>query len=467
MPRGEAGDLLFCVGGIFALEFVVNAFLKGKQTSSWEFQAVVAGAIVSFAAEVTYSVDHPLLVVTTALFVCFGSSLRYAVYWSALYVYCALRFAETVGVLSTIDIAYDKRLYFPLVCIATLFSKLLFVKYREADAKYVDPSTKRRHLLRPESKRRSRQRSRHILGVPGIGAGESPEKALLDSIAEGEGSPAKSVDLPKLSAEGERKAVEAVEAVVDDGNERQALVNLFLATRGECWSKKKGWLTKADIADWEGVTLNDEGKVAQLDLGENNLRGALPQSFGVMTQLTGIYFDTNFISGHIPQSIAQCKSLRDMYLNNNSLTGPLPPGICGLVLLEVLNVESNELSGDLPEGLGEMKRLECLDVRWNHLTGAIPQSICRCLRLEEIWMQGNQLEGKIPASLAKLPRLEWLGLSNNNFEDRDAARLMFQGQFGSEVGIFLDGDGKEFKGGVPKVDIRGREGGGGAGSGGA
>jgi Leucine-rich repeat (LRR) protein len=339
-------------------------------------------------------------------------------------------------------------------CIAkSLLAKVKQVEEDVDEGEHESPATKRRLV----TKRRSRQRSRHILGLqlPDVN-GESPEKALLDSIAQGSQngeSPKKCVDAPKVSAEGERKAREAVSATVEPGDERQALTNLFLAMRGECWAKKDGWLSASDLGDWEGVTLNNDGKVVQLDLGENNLRGTLPQSFGVLTYLRGVYFDTNFIDGSIPESIAECKQMKDVYLNSNSLTGPLPTGLCELKCLEVFNVESNKLSGELPD-LGQLSHLECLDLRWNNLTGTVPLSISKCMRLEEIWMQGNQLEGKIPPALAKLPRLEWLGLSNNNFEDRDGARLMFQGHFGSEVGIFLDGDGDEFKGDGPKGGIR-------------
>lgn len=55
---------------------------------------------------------------------------------------------------------------------------------------------------------------------------------------------------------------------------------------------------------------------------------------------------------------------------------------------------------------------------------------------------GQSLEGKLPLTLGCLPNLEWLGLSQNAIEGVEESRQMFQGKYGSRVGIFLDaGDG--------------------------
>lgn len=56
--------------------------------------------------------------------------------------------------------------------------------------------------------------------------------------------------------------------------DRDALVALLLATRGQDgWERKDNWDTDAELAEWYGVCLNQDGRVVKLDLNHNNLRG--------------------------------------------------------------------------------------------------------------------------------------------------------------------------------------------------
>lgn len=55
--------------------------------------------------------------------------------------------------------------------------------------------------------------------------------------------------------------------------DREALLALYLSTDGPNWSDKTNWGTDADLSDWHGVRVNDEGRVVGLRLSFNNLRG--------------------------------------------------------------------------------------------------------------------------------------------------------------------------------------------------
>ena len=57
--------------------------------------------------------------------------------------------------------------------------------------------------------------------------------------------------------------------------DRAALVALYDATDGPYWKNKTHWGTHADLSDWYGVTANEQGRVVELSLGANNLRGIL------------------------------------------------------------------------------------------------------------------------------------------------------------------------------------------------
>lgn len=56
--------------------------------------------------------------------------------------------------------------------------------------------------------------------------------------------------------------------------DREALEALFHATGGSGWNNKKGWCTDPDLSCWhDDVTVNEQGRVEELALKSNNLRG--------------------------------------------------------------------------------------------------------------------------------------------------------------------------------------------------
>ena len=56
--------------------------------------------------------------------------------------------------------------------------------------------------------------------------------------------------------------------------DKDALVTLFEATGGESWDTSGTWGGRAPIEDWQGVTVNGEGRVAGISL--SGLTGELP-----------------------------------------------------------------------------------------------------------------------------------------------------------------------------------------------
>lgn len=59
--------------------------------------------------------------------------------------------------------------------------------------------------------------------------------------------------------------------------DRKALETLFHTTGGSGWKNNKGWCTDPDLSRWYGVTVNEHGRVEELCLGYNNLRGMAAQ----------------------------------------------------------------------------------------------------------------------------------------------------------------------------------------------
>lgn len=57
--------------------------------------------------------------------------------------------------------------------------------------------------------------------------------------------------------------------------DRDVLVALYITTDGPNWKNKINWDTSADLSDWHGVKVNGQGRVVELNLLSNNLRGIL------------------------------------------------------------------------------------------------------------------------------------------------------------------------------------------------
>lgn len=56
-------------------------------------------------------------------------------------------------------------------------------------------------------------------------------------------------------------------------SERAALMALYNATGGSAWKRKLRWGSSAPLEKWEGVTVDDDGRVTRLYLAGNNLKG--------------------------------------------------------------------------------------------------------------------------------------------------------------------------------------------------
>ena len=55
--------------------------------------------------------------------------------------------------------------------------------------------------------------------------------------------------------------------------DRDVLLVLYRSTDGLKWKNNTNCGTDAALSDWYGVNANNEGRVLELSLGDNNLRG--------------------------------------------------------------------------------------------------------------------------------------------------------------------------------------------------
>ncbi len=185
--------------------------------------------------------------------------------------------------------------------------------------------------------------------------------------------------------------------------ERSLLITLYTNTDGDHWSQNHNWNGAAGTecesspgGGWYGVicgsvfdAINGYRHVIELDLGANNLSGALPNLSGFtgltyldissnnltgtlawlpsLTQLEAFYADSNTLTGTIP---ALSTSLRQFVVHNNHLVGVIP-SLAGMNLLDRFDVSDNGLIGSLPD-LSTLSSLHNFYVDNNLVTGTAP-----------------------------------------------------------------------------------------------
>ena len=96
--------------------------------------------------------------------------------------------------------------------------------------------------------------------------------------------------------------------------DRLVLEALYNATDGPNWVNKLNWLSDAPLGEWYGVNTDSSGSVVQVNLGYNQLSGAIPPELGNLANLGGLFLEENQLSGAIPPELGRLGNLEDLYL---------------------------------------------------------------------------------------------------------------------------------------------------------
>ena len=206
--------------------------------------------------------------------------------------------------------------------------------------------------------------------------------------------------------------------------DRAALVALYNATGGANWTHNANWLSNRPLGEWHGVTTDNDGRVTQIFLRENNLEGSIPAELGNLSRLTHLYLYRNRLSGEIPSELGNLSSLKWLSLDANELNGEIPSTFGNLSNIERMYLFSNQLSGEIPSELGNLSNLEVLALDDNELSGEIPASLGNLTNLRErLSLSSNQLSGEIPSELGNLSNLERLFLGQNELSGEIPSEL--------------------------------------------
>ena len=133
------------------------------------------------------------------------------------------------------------------------------------------------------------------------------------------------------------------------------------------WRNSTNWLSDKPIGEWSGVTTDKAGRVAELDLEDNELRGRIPPELGGLTSLTRLNLADNFLLGPIPPELGSLIKLSSLRLSWNVLGGPIPAELGYLASLQELYLDGNLLRGPIPAWLGSPHQAVVADPRVQRL----------------------------------------------------------------------------------------------------
>ena len=138
-------------------------------------------------------------------------------------------------------------------------------------------------------------------------------------------------------------------------NDRDVLEILYDRARGDGWTDATNWLSDEPLSEWAGVESDDSGRVVNLSLRGNNLRGPIHSSIGLLDRLVTLDLSRNWISGSIPAEIGDLSQLREFTLSVNGLVGDLPSELGTLDSLRTLKVAATSLSGLVPASFADLE----------------------------------------------------------------------------------------------------------------
>ena len=205
----------------------------------------------------------------------------------------------------------------------------------------------------------------------------------------------------------------AMVTVLVPRTDRSVLIALFESTGGEQWSDKSNWTSVHPLDTWYGVTVNSEGRVTEINLPNNNLRGSLIPELGYLEELATLRVNHNQLTGHIPPQLGMLTNLQHLVLSSNQLSGVIPAELGQLTGLEELALSVNRLSGSIPGELGDLTGLVKLSLSVNELDGPVPGELGRLKQLTSLRLDQNRLSGTIPPEVSGLTALQSLVLADN------------------------------------------------------
>lgn len=209
------------------------------------------------------------------------------------------------------------------------------------------------------------------------------------------------------------------------------------------WFSSLGWLgSAAGVCNWYGLTCNEQGRVAKIELDTNGLTGSFPPEtaylheslqtidlynnilhnsgdegnswMGELTNLEFLFFGTtSFEYDGVPTVLGKLTKLQELDFSYTLYFGDLPGEVfTNLSNLKYLVMDGNAYNTSLPAELVQLPSLEYLYAGFNFLEGNL-DFISQMPKIFELWMDDNPgLGGTIPTSIGSATQLASLSITN-------------------------------------------------------
>ena len=197
-------------------------------------------------------------------------------------------------------------------------------------------------------------------------------------------------------------------------SDRDVLEAFYYATNGPNWTNSTNWLTGATLAQWYGVTANDDDRVTELTITSNNLEGSLPSTLGDLEYLEVLNLELNRdLSGNVPEELGDLSNLTFLKFSATDLSGPIPSSLGRLSNLRTLHLNHTDLSGSIPTELGDLTELTSLDLCHSDLSGTIPSELGNLSSVTWFCLGANGFTGPLPTSLVGLSSVQYFHVGMN------------------------------------------------------
>ena len=138
-------------------------------------------------------------------------------------------------------------------------------------------------------------------------------------------------------------------------NDRDVLKIFYDRARGDGWTDGTNWLSDEPLSEWAGVEADDSGRVVNLSLPGNNVRGPIHSSIGQLDRLVTLNLSRNWVSGSVPPEVGNLARLRELVLNVNGVGGELPEELGNLDSLRTVNLVATLVSGRVPASFADLE----------------------------------------------------------------------------------------------------------------
>lgn len=190
------------------------------------------------------------------------------------------------------------------------------------------------------------------------------------------------------------------------------LQEVFSSTGGLSWDNSENWLRDdVSICEWYGVTCDDQNRVSELNLDDNNLVGLVPSIVFYLPNLRKLNMGRNKVWAKFDD--IQYSKLEELHLHETEVNSLV--GISNADSLKFLDLKKTQLVGrTIPDELYHLSNLTVLELSECGLTSTISSEIGKLTQLVSLLLDRNDLTGQMPSTIGKLTALEDLFLTDNS-----------------------------------------------------